>query len=326
VDQKSIFIAPRRYGLIFHGVALSLFATVSGLGIWQVFRVDIGPEFLIYVLLSITAAGLLPVLAYRAYALRGAYYILERDGIRLHWGLRTEDIPMSAVLWARPASDRQYLPEQSLPLPWPRWPGAILGTRRLSNGVPVEYMAADLTHMALIATAERVFAISPANLDEFMFVYQRLTELGSLTSIQGQSLYPTFLVSEIWRNRFARILLVSGIALNIILLGWVSLIIPSRDQITLSLIEEFAVPSTRLFMLPLINTSFFLVDAILGLFLYRRSETLPPPPTGRGESAIANIDRPLTQSARILAYTLWSASIVTTIFFLIAVYFIAVFG
>ncbi|MDD5467292.1 MAG: PH domain-containing protein [Anaerolineales bacterium] len=322
MKYRSVFTPPLRLGLVTHGVAIALLAIAGGAGIWMVFRVAIGPLFLLFLLLAVLAASQIPVLAYRAYALRRAYYLIERDGLRLHWGLRTEDIPMSEVLWARPGDDHQMLPDEALPMPWLRWPGAILGVRRLANGVPIEFMAASTSNLVLIATSRRVFAISPDDPQEFMLVYYRLNELGSIFPIPAQSTFPSFLLGQVWSNRAARIPLLAGLAMSLALLGWTSLIIPTRSTVYLSAFEEDPAPAVQLLLLPLINSFFFLANLVLGLFLYRRSEARQPsaldsaPPGGIVSRLIP----------RVLSYIVWGASLITTTLFLAAVYFIQLYG
>lgn len=322
MKYRSVFTPPLRLGLVTHSIAVALLALAAGLGIWMVFRVPIGLLFLLYLLGVVLAASQIPVLAYRLYALRRAFYLIERDGLRLHWGLRTEDIPMSEVLWARPGDDRQLLPGESLPMPWLRWPGAILGVRRLPNGVPVEFMAASTANLVLIATPRRVFAISPDDPQEFMHVYYRLNELGSISPIPAQSIYPSFLLGQVWSNRLARGLLLAGLALSLVLLGWTSLIIPNRATVFLSAFDEDPAPAVQLLLLPLINSFFFLANLILGLFLYRRSEV--------GEQSALDAPHPSATAAhlipRTLSYIAWGASLLTATLFLAAVYFIQLYG
>jgi len=269
---------------------------MAGIGLWQASRAVIGPVFLIYLLPSLLAVVIVPLLAYRAYALYSSFYILERDGIRLRWGLRYEDIPMPAVLWVHPASDLASSP----PLPWLHWPGAVLGTRHLAGVGTIEYLAASSKNLVLIATPERVYAVSPAEAQVFLQAYQRFTEMGSLSPLTGRSIYPTLLLSRVWTTRPARYLLLASLALSLILLVWVSLAIPSRQQVYLGYDPSgFAgdvVPAVRLLLLPVINTFFVLADLFLGLFFFRREESQP------------------------FSYLLWGSGVLTTLLFLAAAF------
>ena len=290
--------------MIFQAAAILACAAAGVLGLWQAAQAAGGPSFLLYLLPGILAVALAPLIAYRVYALWGGSYTLERDGIRLRWGLRIEEIPMDQILWVRSAS------EVHIPLPWLRWPGAVLGSRRLSDGTPIEFLAANTGDLVLIATPQRIYAISPADPGKFLHAFGRLTELGSLTPIQAQSVYPTFLLSNFWADSTARILLIGGLALSLTLLIWVGLSIPSRTQVALRLSPdgaalEFA-PAVRLMLLPVLNGGFFLIDLFLGLFFYRRKV-----------SQVSAIN-----SEPGLAYILWGSSVLTGLFFLAAVFFI----
>jgi hypothetical protein len=260
---------------------------------------DVGLTFLLYLSPFLIALPLVPYLIYRLNNLENASYTLERDSLRLRWGLRLEAIPMINVQWIRPSSDLQ----QSIRLPALRWPGAVLGTRRLPGGTTViEFMAAQSRDLLVIATSSRFFAISPANADEFLQAYQHFTELGSLLPPAPQSVRPTILVTRLWQNRPARYLILIGGLLTLGVLIWVSLAIPELEQINLGFTPSGTprppIPSIRLMLLPILNGFAYLVNLFWGLAFFRRPKTQP------------------------LAYLLWVTSIVVSIFFLVAVYFI----
>jgi hypothetical protein len=280
-------------------------------GFWRAVRAAIGPEFLLYFLLTLIGIGVLPLLVYRGYALQRAVYNLERDGIQLRWGLREEDIPMSSVLWVRHSSQFQ----KSLPRPWIRWPGAVLGVRRLSDGKRVEYFAARTSQLIAIATSDRIYAISPEEPDAFLRVFQRFMELGSLTPLSARSIYPSFLLARIWRVLTARYLLLSGLVLNLLLLVWVSLIIPTRLQIVLGFtLDRQPVPAVQLLLLPLLSGFFFMVDLLLGLFFFRRGDNQ--------SQAIHQGREAMLVSGQLLAYLLWGSGVLAATLFLLAVFYI----
>jgi hypothetical protein len=217
----------------------------------------------------------------------------------LRWGLRLEVIPMIDVQWIRPASDLQ----ESLRLPPIRWPGAVLGTRRLSGGrITIEFLAAHSKDLLVVATSKNFYAISPANPSEFLQAYQHFTELGSLLSPVPRSVYPTILVSRVWRDRFARTLIFLGFLFGLGILIWVSLAIPTLEQVSLGFLPEGTpkapIPSIRLMLLPILNSFIYLVNLFIGLAFFRRDQTRP------------------------LAYLLWGTSVVVSILFLVALYFI----
>lgn len=297
--QSAYFFQPaRNTGYIFHAIAIVALSTLGMSGLWKASQAEIGPVFLLYLLPALLAITLVPWLGYSLYALRGASYRIERDGIRLHWGLRGEDIPMDRVLWVRPAGQL----EAQLPLPWLRWPGSVVGNRRLPDSAVLEFLASQSANLVLIGTSGKLYAISPENPEEFLQVYLRFMELGCLTPIPAQSVYPNFLLARFWSDLPARYLLLSGLSLSLLLLVWVSLAIPGRAQVPLRLavgnipLEE--APSVRLLLLPVLNAFFFIADLLLGLFFFRQNER------------------------KYLAYLLFGSGAATPLLFLLATGFI----
>ncbi|MBN1536016.1 MAG: hypothetical protein JW908_04740 [Anaerolineales bacterium] len=323
MDERYHYAPSRRQGLIFHaGLALIVLA-IGAWGLRLAFQSDFGLLFLLYLIPPIVATVFLPIIAYRAYALWRAYYTLERNGIHLHWGARVEDIPMQSILWVRTNNDPQLASIGRLPLPILRWPGAVRGVSHLSNGFPVEYMAAESKNMVLIATSKRVIAISPANIDNFMFAYQRLSELGSLSPWPARSIFPTFVFAKVWNAPSARYMILGAILLDILLLGWVSLVIPTRQEIFLGFTATSEpVAPFRMLLLPLLNTVFLAIDIILGIFFYRIEES----PIEQNSSDTKPIlrRRQSMVSPQILAFIIWGAGIFTPIIFLVAAFFITV--
>jgi Bacterial PH domain len=298
VDEKFATYPPHRFGLIFHIVLIGL---SIALGTWSLMRAsdaEIGPLFLIYLAPACLALVGVPVLGYRAYALWRAIYRVERGGIRLRWGLREEDIPMDAIQWVRSRTEVDF----PIPLPLIRWPGAVFGTRRLPDGRQLEYLAASARTLLLIATPDRIFAISPSDPDEFLRAFQRMEELALLASIPARSAYPSFLVSRVWAARPARILLLSGLFLAAVLLVVVTLAIPSREVVSLGFTPDGSpvegVPAVQLLLLPVLNSFFYLAETVLGFFFFRR------------------------EAEHALAYLLWGCGVLSGVLFLVASFFI----
>ena len=244
-------------------------------GLWQASRASIGPSFVISLIPLIIAAIGLPLLGYRVYALQTAYYTIQREGLRLRWGLRQEEIPITAILWVH--LDEEL--KEKLLFPWLRWPGALLGTRPTPGLGNVEYLASRTRGLVCIGTTERVFAISPRDPATFLHQFHRLTELGSLSPLPARSVYPALLLRRVWAIRPARLLLVTGFLLSLALLVWASLAIPSRAEVHLGFRADGSpgdlVPVVQLLLLPVLNTLFFVSDLFLGLFLFRRESSQP---------------------------------------------------
>jgi hypothetical protein len=178
-----------------------------------------------------------------------------------------------------------------------------LGVRRLPDSRTLEYLAARASHVILVTTPQRVFAISPEDQEAFLKAFRSVAELGSITPIPARSAYPALLLSLSWSERLPRTLILLGMGLSLVLLIWASLVIPGREQVPLRLDPGGSalgsVPAVRLLLLPILNFFFYIIDAILGLFFYRRSESRPA------------------------AYLMWASSIFTSLLFMAAVYFIS---
>ncbi|GAB4445465.1 MAG: hypothetical protein OHK0041_02900 [Anaerolineales bacterium] len=293
------FPPAKQAGLALHAALILAFAALSVWGFWNLSTAPVGPAYVAYLLVGLAAFAPLPILGYRAYALQRASYSIDRDSLAIVWGLRVEDIPLTDIEWMRPASDLTH----PLALPLFQLPGAILGTRRHPDVGLVEFIASDRSKLILVATSKRVFAISPENPAALVQTFARAIELGSLTPAEYKSVYPSFLVTQAWESPAARFLWMSGLFLNLGLIAWVGLLVPSLSQIPFGFDAsgtpiEFA-PSTRLILLPLISGFLYLTGVLAGLYFYRQ------------------------ESQRPLAFVIWLSGVVCAVLFLLAVLFLA---
>lgn len=292
------FPPSKRRGMLVHGILLLTLAAIATVGFTFLARMEVGPVFLVSLLVSLFALVPIPFLAYRAYSLWRANYHLDRDSLALRWGLRVEDIPLTDIEWIRPADDLTH--PLSLP-PFPI-PGALLGVRRHRDLGVVEFLASDRKNLLLVATAKRVFAISPENPAALAQTFARATELGSLMPTEAKSVYPSFVITQAWESGLVRYLWLSGILLNLGLFVWVSLIIPATPRVVLGL--QFAqgalaaVPSTQLILLPVASLLLFIAGWLAGLYFYRWEKERP------------------------LAFIVWGSATLTSVLFLIAVMFV----
>ncbi len=292
------FPPPKQRGLIVHGVLLLVLVVILIAGFINLSNAEVGPRFLISLLVSFAAFAPIPFLAYRAYSLWRADYHLDRDSLLIHWGLRLEDIPLSDIEWIRPANDLTTpLTLPALPLP-----GGLLGLRRHPDLGVVEFLAADATKLLLVATAKRVFVISPDNPAALAQTFARATEMGSLAPAEAKSIYPSFVVTQAWESGLARYLWLSALFLNIGLFIWASLIIPGTPRVALGpqfLGSELeTVPSSQLIIFPVASLLLAVAGWIAGLYFYR------------------------WERERVLAFIVWGSSTFTSLLFLLAVLFI----
>ncbi|NPV57327.1 MAG: hypothetical protein HPY76_11745 [Anaerolineae bacterium] len=296
-QPPSTFPPPKRRGLIFHGGAVLFLTGAGGILFVTALAQEAGNYFTLFLVLSILCFAPLPLLIYRGYALLQARYELERDGLRIRWGLRSDDIPLPEIEWVRPAAELGF----HLPLPRARMPGAILGNRVVEGLGPVEFVASESDRLLLIATSRRVYAISPDNAKGFVGSFQRIFELGSVAPLEARSSRPAAYLRQVWEDRIARATILTGAALLAVLFVVVGGLIPTREAITLGFDAE-GMPmasgaAQRLLLLPVLASFTYIVDLLGGLYLYRRQEQ------------------------RIIAYLLWGSSAITPLLAGISVIF-----
>lgn len=292
------FPPSRQRGLVIHISLALLFGLASLFGLWLAFQNPVGLIFALYLVVFIITAIPVPILAYRAYALGRANYLLDRNTLRLVWGLRIEDIPVTDVEWIRPMKGLVA----PIRLPLFRLPGGILGVTRQADIGRVEFLAADARNLVLVATARQVYAISPEKTTAFLTAFQKTIEMGSLQPVRGSSQYPSFVVARAWESPFVRYIWLAGALLNIGLLLWVTVLVPSLKRVSLGFgpagVPLEAVQGSQLILLPVLSAFLFLVGLFLGLFFYRRPEL------------------------RVLALAVWTSGAIAALLFLVAVFFI----
>jgi len=152
----------------------------------------------------------------------------------------------------------------------------------------------------LVATARQIFAISPGNPAAFAAAFQKTVEMGSLQPAQGRSQYPSFVIVRAWDSSLVRFMWLAGIFLNIGLLVWVSTLIPTVRQVPLGFAPNGLplepVATAQLILLPFLSAIIFIVSWLAGLFFYRKPEQ------------------------QVLALSVWAASALTALLFLVAVF------
>src|SRR5512135_1598514 len=275
-DLKTGHFPPaKQLGLILHTVVILLLAGISIWAFTNLTYAQVGPAFVTFLLAGLIAFAPVPYLGYRAYALLKADYYIDRDSLAILWGLRIEDIPLTDIEWVRPASDLTT----PLSLPAFRIPGAVLGRRRHPDLGGVEFIASSAKNLILIATSRHVFAISPRDAGALVRTFARATELGSLTPTEAKSIYPSFVITQAWESPVARFLWVSGLLLNLGLVGWVGILIPSFSKVPFGFnpfgAPNVTVPSVQLILLPLISALMFIMGILAGLYFYRWDKERP---------------------------------------------------
>lgn len=266
------FQAPKRRGIMLHISILFVLSLLIGLMLIVASESPPGLLAVFLLIASVLLSLLLPVFSYRLYALLRSEYSLSRAGLRIRWGLRQIDLPHELILDVALAEELHSLPAA----PRWSWPGSILGITEDEELGPVEYIASRSEGMLLVGTVQSVYVISPEKPGDFLAVYHREAERGSLVELKASSVMPSFVLSQAWQELPVRRLLLAGAGLAVALLLLVGFIAPGLEGISLGFDSSGApleaVTGTQLFLLPALNLAFFFANLLLGLILYRESK------------------------------------------------------
>ena len=270
INQKREHRPPTQRGVIIHLGILLIILAASGYLLWLAIFQQIQGVFLLYLITSVLVFLPFPFFLYRLISLLRAKYTISRDGVSIQWGLRTEDIPITEIEWMRLPDDLAI----KLPLPRIIFPGAVLGTREHRDLGIIEFIASDHKQLVLIATKDKIYAISPRNINAFKNDFYRSAEMGSITPITKQSSQPQFIIASLMNDKAARAFLLSSAFLSLLLLVVTSFLIPTRTTVPLGLeaigVNREESSSERLILLPLLSLFIFFVDFSFGSFLYRK--------------------------------------------------------
>ena len=288
----------RQRGLIVHGILIASLTVISLVAFAFLFEIQIGVLFMVLVLVCLLAIIPVPILAYRIYALMRGNYLLDRNDLHLIWGLRREDVPIADVEWVRPVQGLVA----PVSLPWFHLPGGILGVIRHPDVGDVEFIAAEEDTLLFVATAKKVYAISPADPASFVAAFQKSIEMGSLNPGEARSQFPSFVILQAWESSLVRYLWLSGAFLNVGVFIWVTVLIPGLVHVPLGFTAAGTpmepVPGLQLILLPILNVLLFLIGWGAGLYFYRREEQ------------------------RIIALIVWASGTLMSFLFVFGVYFI----
>ncbi len=256
-ETSPIFTPPHQPGTAVQLAAAGVLA--AGAGVCYYLAAQPGRGGLAFLLLGLLLTAPLPLLLYGAYALQRAAYAVSRDRLVLQWGWWVEEVPLRAVVWVQAAEAL----ETPLPLPRLRWPGNLTGERQAGE-VRFTFMAAQPQGLVVIATDDaRRFVISPAEPGAFLEAVRRAAEEGSLETVAPASHRPTRWLNAIWRDAFARALLLAAWGATLAAVVWSSLATSNLAGGSSPAADDRAV------LLAAAAVLFQGLDAGLGLFAYQ---------------------------------------------------------
>jgi len=298
MNGQMIFSPPKRKGtFLYLGLTLLL---LGASGSMLIFALDQqGSGFFILALVgAILLLAPIPFILYSLYSLSKARYELNRDGLKIRWGLRSVDIPMTDIDWVRTADALQKKP----PLPAWSFSGVLRGVINRPEFGEVEYLASDQRRLLLVGTRKKTYAITPEDTNAFLKAFQSVFELGSLAPLKASSVQAGTFFSSVFKDRLARIFILLDIFLLAALLITTTILISSRQTVLFGYqvtgIQSEPAPSNRLLLLPTLNF-FSLVPVFMAGFFFFRS-----------------------QKTRQLSYLTLASGLITPILFFISLLFI----
>jgi hypothetical protein len=271
-------LPPRRRGLLLGGFFVALTMGVILLSVVQLSSAPISAWIILWVFLALICVPLTLIVIYKLYGLWTAVYRLDRDGFYLTWGLAKEQMPLSDIRAVHASDDvaSDLKPSKGI---W--WPGCVNGRTDVDALGEVEFFATSGNEGLLIIELEgRALAISPPEPETFRQDFFEMIRMGSLEKIPATSQRPNFYYARLWSDLAARNLILVGLVLPLLLLGFLAVRAPSLPSqvpfgFSVSGVPEPLAPPGRLLLLPLISSLCALADLVAGAWVYRRETDRP---------------------------------------------------
>lgn len=268
------------------GIALSISQLGRGL---------ISPLSLVWIGLLLLALPAALLVLNRLYGLVTARYRVDRDGFYVRWGMSYEQIPLDNISEVSPLRtgdpSRGQAQEPRRPKLGIWWPGCMVGRARSGTWERLDFFSTSSRMLVIRTTTGRALAVSPSDTDAFQAAFFSAVRMGSLEAIPERSERADFLVTRIWNDRLARVLILTGLTIPLLLLGALVILAPSLPELVPFGFEPTGEPAPlaprgRLLLLPMIAGLIWTADLVLGAWFFGNYTDHP------------------------VAYALWSAAVV----------------
>lgn len=269
---------PRTKGLVIGILLLVILSSAITTSVIQLASNTVTPFLGIWTSLVVIGLPLIALNIYRIYGLITAQYILDRDGVYIRWGLSSVQIPLGKIKDVVPQSE--ITPRLKIRFGfW--WPGCIVGKSQSKSHGSTDFFATSTAPRNIVISLEnRKIVISPPDVQGFIRTFADMVQMGSLEEIPEISEHPDFFSARLWEDRSARITILGGLSTILILLAFLALRVPYLPSMVpfgfdRAGVPDIYVPPARLLLLPLVGGVFWLVDLILGSWLYRQEGNRP---------------------------------------------------
>ncbi len=226
-----------------------------------------------------TGAGILLVLAgwfgYRLLAALTLTYTLDRNGIYISWIGNRAVIPLAEVQQIALPPHEKDLP--ALPL---RNIGYYWGhLHRPNQGTIDLYTTLPPARSVLIYAAHGIYAIAPHDPQSFAQEFEQRRQLGATQNLRPSFSEGRLFFAAFWNDPVIRSALLTGLAVVLLLLGWLSLVYAGLPP-TIPLGFDAAGtaidlrPRHQILWVPLLGITFALLNTSLSLLLFRHQRTV----------------------------------------------------
>jgi hypothetical protein len=279
----------RRGWIVGLAIAVVLIAATVGLVVAAV----VTPLSLRVFLMGIGACmtlGLAIRVIYQLWGLVNASYELDRNALTINWGPVAHQIPMGAVREVFSGSKLADLRVR----PSLRWPGYFVGLGQATAPHTGEktasvgdttlnpvlfYASARLEDQVVVRTEGIAYAISPADLEEFLAALRERLEMGPTQEVEEHSTRPAFFEWAFWQDRWSTSMLSAALLALVLLVGlltWRYPYLPPEIALRFTPTGEplLLAQANRIFYFALLATAFVLINGVAGLFFYRRERPI----------------------------------------------------
>lgn len=248
---------------MFYGAGFLLSMAAVVVGILQMVAA-VGLAFIGF--LALTLAGLIGIvlLGSALLGLMRAQYLVDRNSLLLRWGRRVERIPIVDIEWVR------TFDSLGLEMHVPRFYqlGIVRGIINQRELGTVEFLSDTVAQSIFIATQNRVYVVSPTEMDAFLTRIREAMESGSLMPTQALSVDQATVLEGIWQRPIGRLLLTALLVCNLALLAIVQLTVSTPNGV-LAFQQQTVITVVSLNLMPYLSIAFGLLDLGLGIFFYQ---------------------------------------------------------
>lgn len=225
--------------------------------------------------LALWVLASLAIAAYVGYRTFGAFtleYWVDRDAVTLVWGSTRQIVPITRIQRVLRASGSQPLHGAR---PW-HWPCPHRRRMRVADlGIVNGYGTSPLAEQVVLVTDDEAYGLSPADPQGFVDALQQRAALGAARLLEPELLRPPLWTWTLWRDRAALFLVLAGMLGVLVMFGVLCFRFPALSSdlplhFDATGLPDRIAPKSELFVLPLIGLVAWSINAIAGVWLYRR--------------------------------------------------------